>query len=183
MYYDGSKATLTTLVTNVLTFWQKKGANGTEPVQDMPLVSAKLLRNRLKEACDKAWQKYWDEEQPCRQTKLFIPTISKKLAKLALNCNRKDFSVYIQMVTGHNGLNYHNTLIDLGYPDEFSASCIECGEIESSLHVITDCVMYVDARLQTLLEIRPDPPFYYAPATVIDFVRSAGIDCFDDILY
>ena len=89
----------------------KKGAQEHElMVTDIPLPSAKLLKNRLKECVEMVWQWDWTTNQPCRQTKYFFSEISKQQSMLLATTgkttgNRKLFSAYVQLVRGHNYLN------------------------------------------------------------------------------
>ena len=152
-------------------------------VQDIPSVSANILRDRLRGAIDAEWQRDWDEEQPCRQTKHFFPYISKKQSILATKCNRKTFSIYTQFVTGHNWLNRHNAIVEHGFPDTAESACPHCGGEESSLHIFAECPMYNDARLAVLHEISPlTPPFLTTPSVVIAFLKEASIECFTEQL-
>ena len=55
----------------------------------------------------KCWKLRWKKGKICRQTRLMIPEPDPNFSKYLIQFNRKDISLMIQFLTGHNRLLYH----------------------------------------------------------------------------
>ena len=76
-----------------------------------PSAPSSIVRTKLRQQTRKLWNKMWQNNHPCRQTKHFFPTIDKRrAASLTMSC-RLHFSAIVQFVTGHNFLKRHEALV------------------------------------------------------------------------
>ena len=108
-----------------------------------------FFKREIRERQLQDWNQKWISDPECRQTKLFYPEINRKESYKALKMNRKNISVYVRYVTGHNFLNRHNNLVDPSrYPTKLCRFCGE--EEETSEHILTLCQRFSFIRYQTL---------------------------------
>ena len=156
----------------------KLGARRTDDLAgDVPLISSSSIRADVCEAISAQWQKYWDEDCPCRQTKMFYPKIKKiKKGNITL-LNRKTLSIVVQLFTGHNHLNRHETIIQHKWPDMQYADCRYCKlDEESSFHVFAQCDKFADARREFFGSDVLTAPFQWNSRTLTGFLKEAIID-------
>ena len=73
-------------------------------VADLPLMTNKLLHNELRKLVVLEWDRYWNAEEPCRQTKHFFPHIDRKLSQKICTGRRTVFSAVVHIITGQNFL-------------------------------------------------------------------------------
>ncbi len=112
---------------------------------DTPALSIKIVKNNLKAGFLKFWQERWLNRTECRQTKQWCPIVQKQLSHQVLYTDRKQFSRYVQLITGHNFLKRHSALVD----KSDDAECILCWEREeTSFHLIAECSAIAWARLK-----------------------------------
>ncbi len=71
---------------------------------DAPALSIKIVKNNLKAGFYETWQGRWLSRKDCRQTKQWFPSVKKQLSYQVLHTERKQFSKYVQLITGHNFL-------------------------------------------------------------------------------
>ena len=129
-------------------------------VQDRPLVSIATAKTYIRHSVDKLWgQLFMDLRKPdeCRQTKLWFPRVMKSRSLRILKCNRLQWGKLMQLITGHNYLNRHNWVID---PDSIP-DCDICdyGYIQDSQHVMAECPLYIEQRLNLFNHRVISPPF------------------------
>ena len=156
----------------------KLGAHRTDDLAgDVPLISSSTIRADVCEAISAQWQKYWDEGCPCRQTKMFFPKIKKiKKGNITL-LNRKTLSIVVQLFTGHNHLNRHETIVQYKWPDMRYADCRYCKlDEESSFHVFAQCDKFAVARKEFFGSDVLTAPFQWNSRTLIGFLKEAKID-------
>ena len=73
-----------------------------------------------------------------RQTKIWMQSCNKRFARSFLNIQREELG--IQMLTGHNRLNHHETLIGKSN-DPLCRFCSE--EEETSFHLLARCPAFM----------------------------------------
>ena len=64
---------------------------------------------------------------------------------------RTYFSALVQLITGHNFLNRHNSIVELGEVDINLAKCSYCDDNEaeeSTAHILSQCDAFAAKRLQ-----------------------------------
>ena len=101
----------------------------------------------------KEWANDWSAIKTARQTKQFykFPSISK--TNRVLKLNRYDLTRFINIITGHNNLNYHMSLVSNG---DISSTCRFClSERETFFHWVTDCPRLRTLREDYLLDYKP----------------------------
>ena len=150
---------------------------------DGPIIPFAGLRNQLNEAIVMVWMVEWLNEQPCRQTKHFFPTVIKKLAQACVRLSRKEFSVLIQFITGHNFMRRHQSIVDLGYPEMDICWCRYCddGE-ESTYHLMSECDAFANERRVAFGHWELEPPYEVTPGAILEFLRLTKIEAFMEIL-
>ena len=123
---------------------------------DLPYshVKAKIKANMIKR-----WNKRWTYRKDCRQTKIWLPVIDEKKSKTLIKLGRNSLGFITQMLTGHNRLNRHESLVCEDDTDPTCRFCLE--EEETSFHVIGDCPALINVRLDSfqkrlLDEFNPD---------------------------
>ena len=74
-----------------------------------PISWAKQL---IKQSSYKEWNQRWYSTKHYRQTKIWFPSLNRKFSRSLLNLNRTELGLSIQMLSGHNRLNYQEAKID-----------------------------------------------------------------------
>ena len=69
----------------------------------------------------------------CRMTKLFYDGPDRRVGKVVATLSRSDMTLFIHAVTGHNNLNYMNSII---IPD-YTPLCRLCEEEDKTLNTYT----------------------------------------------
>ena len=89
---------------------------------------------------------YWELMNTCRQTKMFLEHRSKARSRELLNLPRNLMRTVMGIITGHNTLSRHMNIMDLNN----DPLCEHCeGELETSLHFISQSSYYVTTRMST----------------------------------
>ena len=81
-------------------------------VDPLPLPTRKSLKALIAAGVNREWNKRWQEEETCRQTKQWFPVIRPNMSAWLLTLGRRALSEHILVFTGHNFWNRHNWLID-----------------------------------------------------------------------
>jgi len=123
----------------------KRGA--TDPLflmTDRPALSKKIITKAINEVIDSKWNAEWSLDPHCRQTKLWFPTCNELKSRQIVSLNRLEHSNVIQMLTGHNYLNRHSSLVD----PSTSPLCHFCqsGDVQTSFHIIAECPSFLMIR-------------------------------------
>lgn len=138
----------------------KEGAQAPEIATAIPFprahLKALLLNNLIKE-----WNDRWQREKYCRQTKLWFPEIDLNVSKKLFKSDRFLYCQLIQIITGHNYLNYHQ----YNCKKVNSPTCRRCEEDdETSWHIMTDCPTFALARLRAFGQPDISPGVLQIPA-------------------
>jgi ribonuclease HI len=117
-----------------------------------PMLSTAIpeatIQKRIKEYVVKKWNTEWANYPHCRQTKLFFPTIHLGKSKKIYKCDKETFGAVVRWMTGHNGLLYHNNLINPSFYQE--SMCRLCNEEEeTAAHLLTECPVLMTARVDS----------------------------------
>ena len=145
-------------------------------VQDRPLVSIATAKTYIRYSVDKLWGQLFRElrkPDECRQTKLWFPRVMKSRSLRILKCNRLQWGKLMQLMTGHNYLNRHNWVID---PD-LVPDCDICdhGYIQDSQHLMAECPLFIEQRLNLFNHRVISPPFNDLPISkVLTFLLHIG---------
>ena len=127
----------------------KEAALNHLPGEDI-LPSKKHVRDLVIEKLRDCWDRQWTEYRDGRQSKIFYTKQDKKRAKEACKLSRRKLSRLIRIVTGHNGLLYHQHNIE----NSIDPTCRYCeNDIESFSHFLLDCPSF-DADRQEIFQGR-----------------------------
>ena len=114
----------------------------------LPLSQA-YFKSEIKNWGRKLHQERWDNRNNCRQTGMFLPNIENKTWKVIRNMSRKNVAKATQIITGHNTLQRHLSLMF----QEETPTCQRCElEPETIEHVIRHCPAYTETRREVLGE-------------------------------
>ena len=86
-------------------------------------------------------------ENRFRLTKLFYPAPSKQKTKSVMTLSRKQASLYVELITGQNNLNYIQSKMR-----EISPECRFCEEVDVIFpHILNECPVFRQRRCDILL--------------------------------
>ena len=106
------------------------------------------FKNLLEEKCYQKWTDRWLGENRFRLTKMFYPSPSKLKAKEVLKLSRKQTSLYVELITGQNNLNYIQSKMK-----EISPECRFCEEEDETFpHILNECPVFRQRRCDILLD-------------------------------
>ena len=161
----------------------KQGAGDIDNLaNDMPAVSNSLLRANLKIAITAEWERSWIALESCRQTKHFFPSLNQKFSRDLMRSRKRAYSILVQLVTGHNHMRRHNTIVEYSWPDMEFADCRFCSEDEeSSFHLLARCPNFAPQRLEYLGDVFLDHPFKVKCKALIGFLPDADIEGLNDL--
>lgn len=151
--------------------------------ENVPLVPSSFIRNSVREKVVSLWNKVWQADPQCRQTKLFIPEISKKKALDYTKCRRTVFSAAVQFITGHNFMRKHDSIVQNGFLHYDSSLCQHCQKApESTMHVLSECDKYGVTRYLLWGVEKLTPPYDIKLKSILEFLLVTQIKAFTDIL-
>ena len=122
----------------------KQGCLLSHELPSVPGIAITSLKHQIRHCFFEMWSRRWEIHPACRQTKLWMPKPNKNTSFQMLQANRKEISLMVQIITGHNFLRRHSALMDPSISPECRL-CME--EEETSFHVIAECPALVQARL------------------------------------
>ena len=162
----------------------KEGATDvTNRAPDFPNPANTHVRSTIRELFRGFWNQWWRDLSTCRQTKHFFPNLSAKKSFLAVTHNRRVFSAVVQFYTGHNFLNRHESIVQVGFPQMPDSWCRLCGDGEESTHhLLAECEPLGALRFDIWGEVDLFPPFHLSSKSIIDFLRRGEIPTFGDLL-
>lgn len=146
-----------------------QNVQGPEPI--IP-VAPSVLRHYIMTALENQWTHLWQERPDCRQTKIWFPVIDRLKSAKLVNLNRFEFSLVVHLITGHNFLNRHCSILDPSV-DPDCRLCMEADE--TSLHIIADCPALAGERHRTFGEFFLEAPLYWSPYQISAFLREHSI--------
>ena len=123
------------------------------------------------------WNHNWHQLFECRQTKHFFPDINQKLSKGLLKFSRKKFSILVQLITGHNFLNRHNSIVLNQFSQYDDSGCRYCDENEeSSFHIFARCERFAEDHRRWFDQPFLDHTFDVKAKDIMGFLRDAKIE-------
>ena len=132
-----------------------------------PLSWAKFL---VKKAINSEWCDRWYQLNQARQSKIWFPSLNKRASKFLLGQTRENLGLMVQMITGHNFLNRHESLVNPG-TDPTCRLCRE--EDECAWHLIGECPMLRAKRWEYLGQHFLDSPPDWSPSRLLQFLLKA----------
>jgi len=110
-------------------------------------VSKSTVKTSIKTTLKTKQTERWQARTDCRQTKQALRSPSAKLSRKLLNLNRTNLRRVCEIITGHNSLNRHQSLIGRAG----SPTCPKCWEDEETAqHHLGDCLYYGYERMSIL---------------------------------
>ena len=101
-------------------------------------------------------------------------------------CKRTIFSAVVQMMTGHNFMARHQSLVDTGVDTTEDARCTHCNIEdckETSFHVLAECPAFGTLRFQIWHQVTLEHPFNNLKnKDIIRFMKQSAIPAFVDIM-
>ena len=146
----------------------KEGTKNSANKVDIPLRNS-WTKEILAKKMTKEWSDCWTSLEEARQTKIWFVRPDKALSSQITLLNRSNLGLFVQMVTGHNRLNYHESMVNRK-PEE--ASCRFCNEApESSWHLIGECDVLWNQRCTSFETIQIENPPKWKLYQVLKFLR------------
>ncbi len=114
---------------------------------DLPNAPMTMVKNLLKDASLQKWDDDWQAIIECRQTKQWFPSTDKHKSYKILELPRFLYSHMVQIITGHNFMRRHESLVH----DTNDSECRLClEEEETSYHIFAECPALARTRLMVL---------------------------------
>ena len=89
------------------------------------------------------WKEKWTALKKCRMTKIFYDGPDRRVGKVVSRLSRSDMTLFIHAITGHNNLNYMNSIIIPNY----TPLCRFCEEDDETFeHLYTECPVFLTER-------------------------------------
>ncbi len=139
---------------------------------DLPNAPMTMVKNLLKDASLQKWDEYWQAQTECRQTKQWFPSTDKHKSHKILNLSRFLYSHMVQIITGHNFMKRHESLVQ-DTDDSECRLCLE--EEETSYHIFAECPALARTRLMVLGTIRWANLQDLSVRQITSFFREASI--------
>lgn len=142
-----------------------------------PLPTIPISLGSVHEAIDK-WSQarhtlVWNRGIDCAMTKRILQLPSNAVVKLSMSISRKCLRAFVQLTTGHSGLQAH--LHKMGFVE--SDECQFCHkEKEDSIHFISACDKFSRERLQIFgsTVVDSEDIIRASPARLLKFIRRTG---------
>ena len=107
-------------------------------------IPSSTVNCAIKQYFETEWQRRWDKEKACRQTKILLPHVDGRRLKKIIKKPKTDINLIIQVCTGHAVVAHHLAQWVRTLKDE----CGLCEEsYETTSHILDECpVLEVDRR-------------------------------------
>ena len=146
----------------------KEGTKNTANMVGIPPPNS-WAKEILAKKMYREWRDRWTSIDEARQTKIWFSRPDKALSSQITLLNRSNLGLFVQMVTGHNRLKYHESIVNRK-PNE--ASCRFCNEApESSWHLIGECDALWNQRCTSFETINLENPPKWKLGQVLKFLR------------
>ena len=131
-------------------------------------------KNKIAQFINKIWIKRWTNLTDCRQTRIWFPSPNKNQSRILTNQSRRDLGLLVQMITGHNRLRRHESLIN----PNIDPICRWCNEDEeTSWHVISECPALWRARRTVFgYHLIQNPPQNWHVRNLQKFLQVIGME-------
>ena len=117
----------------------------TTQIETQTQTTGKDIKTATREYVYHNWKEKWKSLKKCRMTKVFYDGPNHRVGKVVSRLSRKDMTLFIHAITGHNNLNYMNSII---IPD-YTPLCRFCEEKEESFqHLYEECPVFWRQRME-----------------------------------
>jgi ribonuclease HI len=132
-----------------------------------------LIMNTLWAKLYEDWAEEWQDDKTCRMTKQFIVKPDKEISRRILHFSRSKMRRLLEIITGHNNLNYFQQKIDALQ----SSLCRFCEEEdETFFHLVTECPCFIESRAEIFQERIITGTRKWEMEKLIEFSHEAGIE-------
>ena len=132
-----------------------------------------FAKSELLEATYEIWTKEWLEYPHCRQSKNFLPTPDINKKNEVLKLGRCRLRRLIEIITGHNNLNYPQSKI---YPNDVSELCRFCEEEDETFeHLLNECPCFLIDRRDIILNNPIVNTLDWKPNTLLKFASIPAV--------
>ena len=121
----------------------------------------------------KIWNQRWISLKEARQTKIWFPTINMGKSEALIKLSRPELGLAVQMITGHNRLKRHESIVNSGVVDATCRLCLE--EEETSWHLIGECPALWQQRGDSFESYQLNHPPDWKVPQFLNFLRKAKI--------
>ena len=130
------------------------------------------VKAQIKKAIQIEWTREWTALESCRQTKLWISHAQSKPIKQIRNLSRRQTKTLIEIITGHNNLQYMQHHMDKNE----SPLCRFCNEDdEMAEHLVQECPVFWTHRRDCFKDEPPDRD-NWRPKDILLFSNHPQID-------
>jgi ribonuclease HI len=136
--------------------------------------STSSIKRLAAEGFERIWDNQWKARTDCRQTKQWFPSINKTLSRQIIKLDRENLSAMVQLITGHNFLKRHSSLVNKT-TDKECRFCLE--DEETTFHVMAECPAFARIRLNELGAITLSEPLSWDVRSVLSFLRETSVGC------
>ena len=144
-------------------------------VRDLPLLCKRALFANIESKVRLRWERKWELEPGCRQSRYFIMKPSKKNTHVLLHESRDVVGQTVRFLTGHAFLKRHNAVVQCGFsPPPGDVRCRLCEEFfteETPHHLITECEALCHWRAETFGSYILDEYPEWDMHTLLKFLR------------
>ena len=126
---------------------------------------------KITDSTYRKWSSRWAFSKIGRQTKIWFPKPDKQKSKFFLGQTRTELGHQVQMITGFNRLNYHESKISGVNPT--CRLCLE--EEETSWHIISECPALWSLRQNSFGTFFLEEPSNWKPHQLQKFLKSPSI--------
>ena len=124
-------------------------------------------KHKIAQFIGEKWSERWNSKDEYRQTKMWFDIYDKGVTSFLLKLNRIDLGLAIQLLTGHNRLNRHESLVTPGT----NPKCRKCDEgEETSFHILGFCKDLSYERYQTFGEWYVNDPLFLTVYQALKFM-------------
>ena len=179
----------------------KTGSNFHD-TESIPLSKAHV-KETIKTALYKAWDRKWQTQPDCRQTFMFFPCIDRTKSKKISSMSRHDLGIMVRYLTGHAHLRRHNKIANTAqpFPVDFprmryhlrdpddnhvgafdnEVTCRLCkldGKEETPHHLATECLGAWRTRFDLLgyYSFGREDQFDWDPAALLKFFKHYDLE-------
>ena len=140
----------------------------------LPLTHT-YFRKQIKICVNSIWDQRWVNTPFCRQTKLWLPHPTMKIAYNLLNNSKKHYGTIVRWITGHNFLNRHRHIINP--QQQPTAECRHCNSREeTSWHIAAECGKFNSLRFKHFNQYQLNSPPLWTGPDLANFLKDKNIE-------
>ena len=159
---------------------QEAKLGASKPIDTLLPLPKREIHNRIKEHTSEVWADRYKKLIKSTTMATLVPELDQPLANQLIRLGRKDLSLAVQYLTGHNFLLHHEKKMARGEDriKFLNSRCRLCNrQEETTQHMIFDCDALAVKRADTLGKYFIDPKTDQLDIIdVIEFLKSADLE-------